>query len=82
VLDTVVNTINYDKPSHRSNIDLLTHYFNHQPTVLIPPKESLFKFKLGQQVRVDRSKKARQDFSYKYSLAPGEPIFFLLTVFF
>jgi hypothetical protein len=71
-MGTVVDAINFTKPSYKSNIDLLTHYFNQQPTVLIPPKDTLFKFEIGQQVRVNSSKKKRQDLSFKYSLTPGK----------
>lgn len=82
-MGTVVDAINFTKPSYKSNIDLLTHYFNQQPTVLIPPKDTLFKFEIGQQVRVNSSKKKRQDLSFKYSLTPGKRRFLnKKTIFF
>lgn len=70
VLDNVVNVINYDKPTFKNNVELLTAYFNQTP-VVIPQKSSLFRYALGQQVRVNVSKMTRQNLNFKYSLEPG-----------
>lgn len=71
VLDEVVGVINSNKPSTKNDLALLTEFFTKTAGVLIPQAPDFFKFKIGDRVVAEYTKKQRRDLSYKFTLQLG-----------
>lgn len=69
----VLDTINRGKPNFKSQLNLLLAYFTKpQPTMVPQQQEKLYKFKIGQRVRMNLSKNERTTLGFKYSLHYGK----------
>ena len=70
-LPTVVDSINFTRPSERNSLDILIQYFT-SPTVTIPHMKKCFKFDINERVLIDLTPNLRRNLSYKYSLYFGK----------
>ncbi len=70
-IQQVVNSINFTKSMPRDQLNYLTNFFCRK-TVLLPPMEKFFKFKIGDQVIANLSNTERRSMGFKYSLHPGK----------
>lgn len=74
-LDTIVNIINQNKPQYKSVMQMLKAFFTESPTTVLPQSlNHLYKFNVGDSVRINASPTQRRDLGFKYSLNIGKVI--------
>ena len=71
-LPFVLDTINRNKPDYKSQLNELIAYFTNPVTTILPQENpKLYKFKVGDRVRVNLSKAERTPIGFKFSLHYG-----------
>jgi len=71
-LPFVLSAINRNKPNYKSQMnELLTFFTTPQSTVIPQYQDKLFRFKIGDRVRLNLSKAERTNLGFKYSLYYG-----------
>lgn len=78
VFDSVLNTINYNKRTDKSQLATLTRYFTRLSPV-VPQHLNVYKYDLQQHVLIDLSPEQRKKLGFKYSLNPGTVYLFIAT---
>jgi hypothetical protein len=72
-LPFVLDSINRNKPDYKSQLNEIINFFTNPETTILPQKnQKLYKFKIGDRVRINLSKAERANLSFKYSLHYGK----------
>ena len=82
-MNEVVNACNRNKKQFKSELLLLKHFFTNQTASVILPQhtENMYRYKLGDKVRVYLTKAERVAIGFKWSLTPGVFIMYLRLLF-
>jgi hypothetical protein len=72
-LQFVLDSINRNKPDYKSQLNELIQFFTSPVTTILPQENpKLYKFKIGDRVRISLTKAERTNLSFKYSLHYGK----------
>ena len=72
-LQFVLDSINRNKPDYKSQLNELIQFFTSPVTTILPQENpKLYKFKIGDRVRISLTKVERTNLSFKYSLHYGK----------
>ncbi len=74
-ISDVVNVINNTKPKSSIN-QILTDYFSKEITVFPQQNLNFFKFNINDKVKIDLTKKQRNDLSFKWTLNRGNKFYY------
>ncbi len=74
-ISDVVNVINNTKPKSSIN-QILTDYFSKEITVFPQQNLNFFKFNINDKIKIDLTKKQRNDLSFKWTLNRGNKFYY------
>jgi hypothetical protein len=72
-LPFVLDSINRNKPDYKSQLNEIINFFTNPVTTILPQEnQKLYKYKIGDRVRINLSKAERTNLNFKYSLHFGK----------